>query len=63
MSHRSVVAFLKIRGSFEETLNEAIKLIGGISYLESPIILKPTISVQVTTTQAVPTSRSTSLRH
>jgi uncharacterized protein (DUF362 family) len=43
LSHRSVVAFLKIRGSFEETLNEAIKLIGGIGYLESPIVLKPNI--------------------
>jgi len=37
------VALLKIRGSFEETLREAISLIGGLKELESPLILKPNI--------------------
>ncbi len=37
------VALLKIRGSFEETLREALELIGGLKDLESPIILKPNI--------------------
>ncbi len=37
------VALLKIRGSFEETLQEAIRLIGGLKELESPLILKPNI--------------------
>ena len=37
------VAILKIRGSFEETLREAISLIGGLKELESPLILKPNI--------------------
>ena len=37
------VAFLKCRGSFEETLGEAIDLIGGIGELGSPLILKPNI--------------------
>ena len=37
------VAFLKCRGSFEETLGEAIDLIGGIGKLSSPLILKPNL--------------------
>ena len=37
------VALLKIRGSFEETLREAIRLIGGLKELESPLIMKPNI--------------------
>jgi len=37
------VTLLKIRGSFEETLREAISLIGGLKELESPLILKPNI--------------------
>ena len=37
------VALLKIRGSFEETLREAIRLIGGLKELESPLIIKPNI--------------------
>ena len=37
------VALLKIRGSFNETLREAINLIGGLNELESPLILKPNI--------------------
>ncbi len=37
------VALLKIRGSFEETLREAICLIGGLKGLESPLIMKPNI--------------------
>lgn len=37
------VALLKIRGSFYETLREAINLIGGLKKLESPLILKPNI--------------------
>ena len=37
------VALLKIRGSFDETLREAISLIGGLKELESPLILKPNI--------------------
>jgi uncharacterized protein (DUF362 family) len=38
-----IVALLKIRGSFEETLREAIRLIGGLKELESPVIMKPNI--------------------
>ncbi len=37
------VALLKIRGSFEDTLREAIDLIGGLKELESPLIMKPNI--------------------
>jgi uncharacterized protein (DUF362 family) len=37
------VALLKVRGSFNETLREAISLIGGLNDLESPLILKPNI--------------------
>jgi uncharacterized protein (DUF362 family) len=37
------VAFLRCRGSFKETLGEAIELIGGIGKLGSPLILKPNI--------------------
>ena len=37
------VAFLKCRGSFKETLGEAIDLIGGIGKLGSPLILKPNL--------------------
>lgn len=37
------VAFLKCRESFEETLGEAIELIGGLSNLGSPLILKPNL--------------------
>ena len=37
------VALLKIRGSFEETLREAIRLIGGLKELESSLIIKPNI--------------------
>ncbi len=37
------VALLKIRGSFGETLQKAISLIGGLKDLESPLILKPNI--------------------
>lgn len=37
------VAFLKCRGSFRETLGEAIDLIGGLDELGSPLILKPNI--------------------
>ncbi len=37
------VAFLKCRGSFKETLGEAIDLIGGTGNLGSPLILKPNI--------------------
>lgn len=37
------VALLKIRGSFEETLREAMRLIGGLKELESPLIMKPNI--------------------
>jgi uncharacterized protein (DUF362 family) len=37
------VALLKIHGSFEETLREAIRLMGGLKGLESPLILKPNI--------------------
>ena len=37
------VAFLKYRGSFKETLGEAIDLIGGIGKLGSPLILKPNL--------------------
>jgi uncharacterized protein (DUF362 family) len=39
----NTVAFLKCRGSFNETLDEAIDLIGGIGKLSSPLILKPNI--------------------
>ncbi len=37
------VAFLKCRGNFNETLGEAIDLIGGIGELGSPLILKPNL--------------------
>ena len=37
------VAFLRCRESFEETLGEAIDLIGGIGELGSPLILKPNL--------------------
>jgi len=37
------VAFLKCRGSFKQTLGEAIGLIGGIRKLGSPLILKPNL--------------------
>ena len=37
------VAFLKCRGSFKETLGEAIDLIGGIGKQGSPLILKPNL--------------------
>jgi uncharacterized protein (DUF362 family) len=37
------VAFLRYRESFEETLGEAIDLIGGIGELGSPLILKPNL--------------------
>jgi uncharacterized protein (DUF362 family) len=37
------VAFLKCRESFEETLEDAIELIGGLSNLGSPLILKPNL--------------------
>jgi len=37
------VALLKIHGSFDKTLREAISLIGGLKELESPLILKPNI--------------------
>jgi uncharacterized protein (DUF362 family) len=37
------VALLKIRGSFDETLREAIDIIGGLKGLESPLIMKPNI--------------------
>ena len=37
------VAFLKCRGSFRETLGEAVDLIGGIGELGSPLVLKPNI--------------------
>ena len=37
------VALLKIRGSFNETLREAIRLIGGLNGLEPPLIMKPNI--------------------
>jgi len=37
------VALLKIQDSFDETLCEAIKLIGGLRELESPLIMKPNI--------------------
>ena len=40
---RDKVAFLKIRGSFEDTLREAIGLLRGLGNLESPLILKPNI--------------------
>ena len=40
---RDTVAFLKIRESFEETLREAVGLIGGLKGQESPLILKPNI--------------------
>jgi len=38
-----IVAILKCRESFEETLGDAIELIGGLSNLGSPLILKPNI--------------------
>jgi uncharacterized protein (DUF362 family) len=41
--NRDRVAFLKIRGNFEDTLREAIGLLGGLGNLESPLILKPNI--------------------
>ena len=37
------VAFLRCRESFEETLGEAIYLIGGIGELGSPLVLKPNL--------------------
>ena len=37
------VAFLKCSNSFEETLQKAFNLIGGLKDLESPLILKPNI--------------------
>jgi uncharacterized protein (DUF362 family) len=37
------VALLKIQDSFVETLREAIKLIGGLTDLGSPLIMKPNI--------------------
>jgi uncharacterized protein (DUF362 family) len=37
------VAFLRCRESFEETLGEAIDLIGGIGELGSPLVLKPNL--------------------
>jgi uncharacterized protein (DUF362 family) len=37
------VAFLKCRDSFEETLGEAVELIGGVGDLGSPLIVKPNI--------------------
>jgi uncharacterized protein (DUF362 family) len=37
------VAFLKCHGDFHESLEEAIKLIGGLKGLKSPLILKPNI--------------------
>jgi uncharacterized protein (DUF362 family) len=37
------VAFLKCRGTFGQTLREAIELIGGLKDLGSPLILKPNI--------------------
>ena len=40
---RDTVAFLKIRDCFEETLREAVGLIGGLKALGSPLILKPNI--------------------
>lgn len=39
----NIVAFLKCQERFNESLLEAIKLIGGIKELESPLILKPNI--------------------
>ena len=38
-----MVALLRINGSFEETLREAIQLIGGLEDLKSPLIMKPNI--------------------
>jgi uncharacterized protein (DUF362 family) len=43
MGRNSVVAFLKVRGSFDEALAEAVNLIGGLGHLKSPLILKPNI--------------------
>ena len=37
------VAFLKCRDRFEETLGEALDLIGGVGELDSPLVLKPNI--------------------
>jgi uncharacterized protein (DUF362 family) len=37
------VAFLRCHGDFEETLGEAVKLIGGLGDLGSPLVLKPNI--------------------
>ncbi len=37
------VAFLKCRGSFKETLGEAVDLIRGVGKLGSPLILKPNL--------------------
>jgi uncharacterized protein (DUF362 family) len=37
------VAFLRTRENFEETLREAVELIGGLKPLGSPLILKPNI--------------------
>ena len=37
------VALLKIQDSFDDTMREAISLIGGLGELESPLIMKPNI--------------------
>ncbi len=37
------VAFLRCRGTFRQTLREAVELIGGLGDLGSPLILKPNI--------------------
>jgi uncharacterized protein (DUF362 family) len=37
------VAFLKCQSNFQETLEEAINLIGGLKEIKSPLILKPNI--------------------
>ena len=41
------VALLKIQDSFDETLREVIKLIGGLRELESPLIMKPNICMKL----------------
>jgi uncharacterized protein (DUF362 family) len=41
--YMDTVAFLKCRKSFEETLRDAIELIGGLGNLGSPLILKPNL--------------------
>lgn len=40
--HIDTVAFLRCRGSFEETLGKAVKIIGGLD-IKSPLVLKPNI--------------------